>query len=165
MWPSLRTHLLWKMTPRDLRNVHTTGNSCRDALPCMNMALKLPRYFYLLMEKLLGCYFQDGSPCYQVSQCDQKTPIPVFSRWQVSCDKARKGQASTLITATTSVCLPKPVSADLINIARFSFKQRIGKDGGVLAPLDANSVFQCFLFSPYYIHIMLLIWLKNWNCI
>ena len=37
------------MTPRDLRNIHTTGNSCRDALPCANMALKLPRYFYLLM--------------------------------------------------------------------------------------------------------------------
>ena len=29
------------MTPRDLRNIHTTGNSCRDALPCANMALKL----------------------------------------------------------------------------------------------------------------------------
>ena len=44
------------MTPRDLRNIHTTGNSCRDALPCVNMALKLPQYFYLLMEKLLDCY-------------------------------------------------------------------------------------------------------------
>ena len=41
------------MTPRDLRNIHTTGNSCRDALPCTNMALKLPQYFYLLMESLL----------------------------------------------------------------------------------------------------------------
>ena len=39
------------MTPRDLRNIHTTGNSCRDALPCVNMALKLSQYFYLLMEK------------------------------------------------------------------------------------------------------------------
>ena len=29
------------MTPRDLRNIHTTGNSCRDALPCANVALKL----------------------------------------------------------------------------------------------------------------------------
>ena len=32
------------MTPRDLRNIHTTGNSRRDALPCANMALKLPQY-------------------------------------------------------------------------------------------------------------------------
>ena len=44
------------MTPMDLRNIHTTGNSYREALPCANMALKLPRYFYLLMEKPLGCY-------------------------------------------------------------------------------------------------------------
>ena len=33
------------MTPRDLRNIHTTGKSCRDTLPCTNMALKLPQYF------------------------------------------------------------------------------------------------------------------------
>ena len=31
------------MTPRDFRNIHTTENSCRDALPYANMALKLPR--------------------------------------------------------------------------------------------------------------------------
>ena len=46
------------MTPRDLRNIHTTGNSCRDAFPCANMALKLPQYFYLLMEKPVGHYFR-----------------------------------------------------------------------------------------------------------
>ena len=46
------------MTPRDLRNMHTTGNSCRDALPCTTMALKLPPYYHLLMEKPLGCNFQ-----------------------------------------------------------------------------------------------------------
>ena len=68
------------MTPRDLRNIHTTGNSCRDALPCANMALKLPRYFYLLMEKPLGRYFQVQSPYYQATQCNQKTSIPVSSR-------------------------------------------------------------------------------------
>ena len=42
------------MTPRDLKNIHTTRNSCRDALPCTNMALKLSQHFYLLMEKPLG---------------------------------------------------------------------------------------------------------------
>ena len=65
---------------RDLRNIHTTGNSCRDALSCMNMALKLTQYFYLLMEKPLGRYFQVQSPYYQAAQCNQKTPIPVSSR-------------------------------------------------------------------------------------
>ena len=78
------------MTPRDLRNIHTTGNSCRDALPCANMALKLPRYFYLLMEKSLGCYFQVWSPYYQVAQYNQKTPISISSRWQVRSKKAKK---------------------------------------------------------------------------
>ena len=32
LWPSLRTHLTWQMTPRDLGNIYTTGNSCRDTL-------------------------------------------------------------------------------------------------------------------------------------
>ena len=68
------------MTPRDLRNIHTTENSCRDALPCTNMALTLPQYFYLLMEKPLGHYFQLQSPYCQAEHCNQKTPIPVSSR-------------------------------------------------------------------------------------
>ena len=63
------------MTPRDLRNFHTTRNSCRDALPCANM--KLLRYFYLLIEKPLSRYFQVWSPYYQAALCSQKTPIPV----------------------------------------------------------------------------------------
>ena len=68
------------MTPRDLRNIPTTGNSCRNALPSTNMALKLPKYFCLLMEKPLGRYFQVRSPYYQAAECNQKTPIPVSSR-------------------------------------------------------------------------------------
>ena len=117
------------MTPRDLRNIHTTGNSCRDALPCVNMALKLPRYFYLLMEKPLGRYFQVRSPYYQAAQCNQKTLIPVSSRRQVRSEKAKKGQASTLITATTSVHLPKPVSTDLTIKPDSVLTNPIGKDG------------------------------------
>ena len=56
------------MTTRDLRNIHNTRNSFRDALPYMNVALKLPQHFYLLMEKPLGCYFQVWSPYYQAAQ-------------------------------------------------------------------------------------------------
>ena len=67
------------MTPRDLRNIHTTKNSCRDALPYAKMALKLPCYYYLLMKKPLGCYFQVRSPHYQVAQSHQKTTIPASS--------------------------------------------------------------------------------------
>ena len=32
------------MTPSALTNIHNTRNSCRDALPCANMALKLLWY-------------------------------------------------------------------------------------------------------------------------
>ena len=78
------------MTPRDLRNIHTNRNSSKDPLPCANMALKLPRYFYLLMEKPLGCYFQVRSTYYQAAQCNQKTPILVSSRCQVRSEKAKK---------------------------------------------------------------------------
>ena len=60
----MRTHL----TPRDLRNICTTGNSCSDALPCAIMALKLPLCFYLLMKKPCGRYFQVRSPHYQAAQ-------------------------------------------------------------------------------------------------
>ena len=35
-----------------------------DALPCVNMVPKLPRYFQLLMEKPLGPYFQVWSSYY-----------------------------------------------------------------------------------------------------
>ena len=30
------------MTPRDSKNIHTTGNSCRDTLSCAKMPVKLP---------------------------------------------------------------------------------------------------------------------------
>ena len=43
------------MTCSNLRNIHTR-NSYWDALPCVNMVLKLPWYFYLLMENPVGCY-------------------------------------------------------------------------------------------------------------
>ena len=117
------------MTPWDLRNIHTTRNSCRDALSCANMALKLPWYLYLLMEKPLGRYFQVWSPYYQAAQCKQKTPILVSSRWQVRFEKVKKGWASTLITATTSIHLLKPVSTDLTIKPNSLLTNPIRKDG------------------------------------
>ena len=65
------------------------------------------------MEKPLGCYFEVWYPYYQVVQCNQKTPIPVSSRWQVWSEKVKKGKALTLITANTCIHLPKMVSTDL----------------------------------------------------
>ena len=118
------------MTPRDLRNIHTTKNNGKDALPSTNVALKLPWYFYLLMEKPLGRYFQVRSPYYQAAQCNQKTPIPVSSRWQVRSEKAKKGCASTLITATISDYFPKAVSIDLTIKPDSVLTSPIGKELG-----------------------------------
>ena len=56
-----------------------------------NMALKLPRHFYLLMEKPLGCLFQFWIPYYEVAQCNQKIPIPVSSKSKVRSKKSKKG--------------------------------------------------------------------------
>ena len=61
-----------KKFTRDLRNIHTTVKSYRDTLPCANMTLKVPRYFYLLMEKLLGCHFQVQYPYYQAAKTTKK---------------------------------------------------------------------------------------------
>ena len=118
------------MTPRGLRNIHTTRNSCRDALLRANMALKLPRYFYLLMEKHLGHYFQVQSCYYQAAQCKQETPIPVSSRWtDQAWESQKKGQVPKRITATTSIHLPKPVSTDLTIKPDSVLTNPIRKDG------------------------------------
>ena len=66
------------MRRRDLRNIHTTGNGFRDALPWANMALNLPRYFNLLMEKPLGCFLQAWSPYNLVAKCNQETYSPIL---------------------------------------------------------------------------------------
>ena len=43
----------WHSTTRKHLFLHPQGDRSGHALPYVNMALKLPRYFYLLMEKLL----------------------------------------------------------------------------------------------------------------
>ena len=116
---------------------NVTGNIIKKVIniqhitphPCANMALNLPQYFYLRMEKPLGCYFQVWSPYYQAAQCNQKTPIPISSGQHVRSEKAKKRYASTLITATNSVYLPKPVSMDLTIKPYSVLTNPIGKDG------------------------------------
>ena len=63
------------------------------------------------------------------STVQPENTIPVSSRWQVSSEKAKKGYASTLITTTTSVHLPKPVSTDLKTKPYSILTNPIGKNG------------------------------------
>ena len=93
------------MTPRHLRNIHTRS-SCR-------VGTKTTPYFDLLMEKPLGCCFQVRSPYDQVVQCNRKH-LSLYPQGDRSgLGKSKKGEASTPITATTRVHLPRPVSTDL----------------------------------------------------
>ena len=126
------------MTPRDLRNIHTIRNSCRDALPCMNMALKLPWYCYLLMEKCLDRYFKVHSPYYQAAQCNQKTPIPenTYSQKRISIK---------LITATTSIHLPTPVSTYLTIKSDSVLTNQTGTDGARLVDVVKHLPHKLFL--------------------
>ena len=101
------------MTRRVLRNIHTTGNSCRDTLPCMNMALKLPQYFYLLIESLLVATSKFGLLTARQHSATRKHLFPYPQGDKSGQRKPKKEKASILITATTSVHLPKPVSTDL----------------------------------------------------
>ena len=57
-----------------------------------NVALKTPLYFYRMMEKRIGYYFQVQSPYYQVTNCNKKIPIPVLSRRQVRSEKTKKAK-------------------------------------------------------------------------
>ena len=80
-----------------------------------NMELKPSQYFYLLMEKPLGQFFQVQSPYYQMAQYNQKTPLFMYPEGDRSgLEKAKKGRASTLIIATTNVHLPKSVLTHLM---------------------------------------------------
>ena len=54
-----------------------------------DMALKLSRYFYVLMEMPLGRYFQVRSPYYQAAECNNKTPISVSLKCQIRSEKAK----------------------------------------------------------------------------
>ena len=78
------------MTPRDLRNIHTTGNNCKDALPHEHDTKTTPAFLPADGEASWSL-LPSSSPYYQVAQCNQKTPIPVSSRLQVRPEKAKKG--------------------------------------------------------------------------
>ena len=71
--------LCFHMEVHPIFSIHATGNSCRDALPCENMTLKLLWYFYLLTERLFGHYFQVWSPKMQIL-----VKIPNSTRWQIT---------------------------------------------------------------------------------
>ena len=77
------------MTPRNLRNIRTTASSCRDALPSANMAMKLPQYFYLLMEELekIGNWFKANKLSLNIKQ---KSKYMLFHKNSIKDDLSLK---------------------------------------------------------------------------
>ena len=67
------------MTPRDLRNIHTTGNSCRTHFHVQHDTKTIPVFLpadgeasWLLLPSSVSLP--------SAAHCNQKTPIPVSSR-------------------------------------------------------------------------------------
>ena len=54
LWPSLRTHLLQQMKPRNLGNIYTTGKNFRDTLQCATWHWNYPVIFTCWWRSLLG---------------------------------------------------------------------------------------------------------------
>ena len=108
------------MTPRDLRNIHTTKNSCRVTVLCVNMALKLPQYFYLLMEKpllpsLISLLSRGTVQPENTYSCIVKVTCQVWeSQKRISINNNH---------SCISIHLPKPISTVLYNYyyVRFLF--------------------------------------------
>ena len=61
-------------------NTNTNGNICIDT-SMSDIALNLPWYFWLLMGKSHGYYFQIWSPNYRVAQFNQET-LTTASSWK-----------------------------------------------------------------------------------
>ena len=77
-------------------------------------------------REAFGRYFWVQS---QAAQCNQKTPIAISSWWQVRSEKGKKGEASTLTTAPSSIHLPKSVSIDQTIKSDSVLTNPVGKDG------------------------------------
>ena len=109
------------MTPRDLRNIHSTENSCRDILSCMTWRSNYPSIFTCWWRNLLVLTFN-----FSATRKHQRL-YPQGDR--PSLKKAKKGWASTLITTTTSTHLPKPISTNVTIKSDLVLTNSIGKDG------------------------------------
>ena len=129
------------MTPRALTNIHTTRNSCRGTLPCANMALKLPQYFYLLMEKP---HFVATSKLSLLTIRQQgatrKHLFPYPQDDRSGLRKPNKDKHQHLSQLPPLFISLSQVSTALNNKARFSFNQ----------PNRKRLAGQCKISTPYW---------------
>ena len=117
------------MTPKDLRNIHTTGNSCRGRTSMREHGTKTTPVFLpadgeassSLLPSLVSLLSGGRVQPENTYSCILKVTGQVW--------ESQKRISITLITATTSVHLPKPVSTDLRIKPDSVLTNPIGKDG------------------------------------
>ena len=118
------------MTPRDLRNIHTTGNSCRDTLPCTSEhGTKTTPVFLPADGEASWSLLPSSVSLLSDSTVQPENTYSCILKVTGQVWESQKRISNTLITATTSVHLPKPVSTDLTIKPDSVLTNPVGKDG------------------------------------
>ena len=127
------------MTPRDLRNIHITRNSCKEIFRVWHgtktTSVFLPadgEASWLLLPSLVSLLSDRTVQPENTYSCILKVARQVWESQKRKLRKVRSEKAkakSTLITATTSIHLSKPVSTDLTIKWDLVLTNPIGKDG------------------------------------
>ena len=116
------------MIPRDLRNIHTTGNSCRNALPC-EYGTKTTLVFLPADGEASWSLLPSSVSLLSCGTVQPEHNYSCIFKMTGQVWKSQKRISITLITATTSFHLPKPVSTDLTIKPDSVLTNPIGKDG------------------------------------
>ena len=116
------------MTPRDLGNIHTNENSCMDNFHAQHGTKTIP--VFLPADGEASWLLLPSSVSLLTSGTVQ--PENTYSSILKVTGQLREGQKrirSTLITTTTIIHLPKPVSTDLTIKSDLVLTNPIGRDG------------------------------------
>ena len=116
------------MPPRDLRNIHTTRNSCREALPCVKLGTKTTPVFLPADGEASWLLLQSSVSLLSGSTMQPENTYSCILKVTGQVWESQKRSSITLITATTSIHLPKPVSTDLTIKPDSVLTNPIGKD-------------------------------------
>ena len=93
------TQALWEYPHHQKKLLGNTGIRTQHVTKTTTVFLPTDRKASWSLLSSLWSLYQ------KAAHCNQKAPIPVFSRGQVRSEKAEKGEASTLMSANISVHL------------------------------------------------------------
>ena len=82
----------WSGRPKTMLEIrkskYITGNSCRDPLPCTNMALKLPQYFLPADEEVFWSLLPSLISLLSSDTVQPENTYSCIVKWQVMSEKA-----------------------------------------------------------------------------